>query len=92
MGILECYVLWSIGELTSADEAKLNEMAPKLQKVYGIQGKWHEIIASVMRFPPDMAEKIAKLWKRNRALGEANGENLMPQDFAEMFVDQNLAA
>ena len=90
--LLECYVLRAIGELTSVDESNLKEMAPKLRDVYHAQGNWDEIIESIMELPADMPEKIAELWERNQELAKANGETLLPQDFAEMFVDRNLAA
>lgn len=86
--ILECYVLWAIGEL-DADQARILEsMTPKLQSVYGVEGKWHEIISRVMDLPNNLPEKIRELWRRKKNI--ENNLELTAQEFAEMFVDQNL--
>jgi hypothetical protein len=89
--LLECYVLHAIGKLSSTDLTLLYEMTPKLRDVYQAQGDWYDIIESIMELPADMPERIVELWERNQELAKANGETLHPQDYAEMFVDQNLA-
>lgn len=43
-----------------------------------------------MELPADTPKRIAEMWERNRELAKANGETLLPQHFAEMFVDRNL--
>ena len=87
--LLELYVLDSIDHLSSHDSELLQKMTPKLQSTYNIKGSWQEIIASVMKFPENMPEQINSVWKKNRDLAKANGESLLPTDFAIMFVDQN---
>jgi hypothetical protein len=89
--LLECYVLWCIHELSQADINTLQEMTPKLQEVYHMQGEWQSIIAAVMEWPSDFPEEIRALWQRNIEIARRSGVMLTPQQFAEMFADQNIA-
>lgn len=84
-------MLWAIGELDGKQAATLQQMTPKLQSVYGVQGgDWQQVIASVMEWPPELPDKIRTVWARNLEIAQAHHTNLPPQQFAEMFVDQNL--
>lgn len=87
--LLECYVLRAIGKLTAEEESSLESMSPKLRQVYKADGSWFDILASVMGFPESLPSQINAIWERNCDLAKANGEELVPQDFAEMFVDKN---
>ena len=87
--LLECYVLAAIGELQLEDEEWLEKMSPKLREVYGVQGRWHEIVAQVMNFPHNIDDEFRRLWDHNRNLAAKNNENLIAEDFARMFVDDN---
>ncbi|OQB80447.1 MAG: hypothetical protein BWX88_04547 [Planctomycetes bacterium ADurb.Bin126] len=87
---LECYVLWAIGQLDDSLRATLQALTPKLQRTYGTQGEWHEIIASVMDLPSNMPELIREVWERNQTIARERNLPLVPQRFAEMFVDDNL--
>ena len=89
--LLELYVLWSIDQLSEADAKSLQEMTPQLQSVYNAQGDWQQVIAVAMQFPPNMPEMIRDLWVRNCEIARQNQTTLAPQQFAEMFVDENLA-
>jgi hypothetical protein len=88
--LLEGYVLRAIGALSPGDEERLRSMEPQLGRVYGRVGTWMEIIASEMELPANMPELIAETWRRNQNVAKANGLELTAQQFAEMFVDQNL--
>ena len=61
-------------------------------KVYKCSGSWEQIIASTMELPDDMPTLIRDMWKRNQEIAAANCVALSAQQFAEMFVDQNLAS
>ncbi len=87
--LLECYVLWAITELDDSQQATLSTMTPKLQETYGKQGQWHEIIASIMDFPSNMPDLVNDMWHKNKAVSLDKGVQLTPQQFAEVFVDQN---
>lgn len=87
--LLECYVLWSIGQLSSTEARGLEAMTPKLQSVYGVEGDWPTVIATVMEFPPNMPELVRGGWVKNLEIAARNRVVLTPQHFAELFVDQN---
>ena len=89
--LLELYVLWAIGELPQAEEAKLQLMTPKLQSIYATNGTWQDIVASVMHISSDLPGTLRDMWSRNLELARANGVTLTPQRFAEMVVDENFA-
>jgi hypothetical protein len=89
--LLECYVLSAIGMLDPADQEKLTALAPQLSRVYRKTGTWIEILAAEMELPDQLPSLIARTWQRNQEIASANGIELSPQQFAEMFVDQNLA-
>jgi hypothetical protein len=90
--LLECYVLWTIDHLSEADSHMLTQMTPKLESVYGVNGDWRQIIVAVMNLPPNMPELIRNMWARNTEIARRAGTALTPQQFAEMFVDKNLAS
>ncbi|MFL5341415.1 MAG: hypothetical protein ACJ8F7_14820 [Gemmataceae bacterium] len=90
--ILECYVLDTIGQLSSTDRSNLERMTPKLQSVYKLDGDWRNVIAQTMRFPKSLDDNIRSLWTRNCELAVARGEELLPEDFARMIVDENLVS
>jgi hypothetical protein len=89
--LLELYVLWAVGELPQAEQNTLKTMALKLQSIYGGGGDWQDAIAAAMHMPSEMPEAIRDMWVRNLEIARTNGITLPPQQFAEMFVDENLA-
>jgi hypothetical protein len=89
--LLELYVLWASDTLSDDDEARLFAMAPKLSEAFGGDGSWQSAIATAMQFPANMPQLIAENWAKNRALAQAEGVDLLPQRFAETFVDANFA-
>jgi hypothetical protein len=90
--LLELYVLEAIGELPPADRQNLEKMAPKLKQIYGGGETWHEAIAGAVQFPPDTPSAIRAMWNRNLETARLSGVTLTPQQFAEMFVDDNFAS
>ncbi|WP_027052506.1 hypothetical protein [Mesorhizobium erdmanii] len=90
--LLELYVLWAIGELSQESEDGLKKMAPKLQSIYGGDGQWYDAIAQSMHMPEGMPAAIRDMWARNLKIARDNNVTLTPQQFAEMFVDNNFAA
>jgi hypothetical protein len=87
--LLELYVLWASDTLSDELEARVFAMAPKLWETFGGDGSWQSAIATAMQFPANMPQLIAANWTKNRALAEAEGVDLLPQKFAESFVDTN---
>lgn len=90
--LLELYVLWAIDELPATERQTLERLAPKLQAIYGGDGEWYEAVAAAVHMPADMPIAIRDMWTRNLEIARVNGATLHPQMFAEMFVDENLAA
>jgi hypothetical protein len=88
--LLECYVLWAIDQLPEAEVNTLREMTPKLQSIYAAQGNWQQVIAAAVQLPPNMPALIKDMWHKNTEIACRNGKTLTPQQFAEMFVEQNL--
>ena len=82
----------AIDQLSVEDNASLKELEDDLAQVYGHEGSWDEIVAATMEFPANLPEIILQMWKENQDIAEENGDTLEAQDFAEMFVDENLAA
>jgi hypothetical protein len=90
--LLELYVLWAIGEIDQHDLGRLESMAPKLQSIFGGEGQWHGAIAAAVHLPPSMPIVIRDLWLKNLEIARKTKTSLAPQQFAEMFVDENLVA
>ncbi|CDX59011.1 conserved hypothetical protein [Mesorhizobium plurifarium] len=89
--LLEFYVLKAIEELSQEWEDRLNAMAPKLQAIYGGDGRWEDAIAKALHMPDTMPGAICEMWKKNLKMAHDNKVTLTPQQFAEMFVDNNFA-
>ena len=88
--VLECYVLWAIGELSEAEQAKLCGMEPQLRQALKQQGNWREVVEKTMELPANMPELIRANWIKNQGIAQQQGVELTGQHFAEMFVDNNL--
>jgi hypothetical protein len=67
--LIELYVQHVIAELSTRDAQLLAQMTPMLQKTYSLQGDWHTIIASVMKFGPSFESNLKREWDRARAAG-----------------------
>src|SRR5437868_14922787 len=67
--LLECYVLWAIGELGEDQSAILAEMTPGLRAVYRVDGDWPDVIAAAMHWRPEMSQRIRAVWARHVLLG-----------------------
>ena len=89
--LLELYVIWALGQLSDEDSARLLAMAPKLTDTFGGDGTWQDALATSMHMPGNMPDLIRDMWAKNQGIATANGVELRPQEFAEMFVDSNLA-
>ncbi len=87
--LLELYVIWVVGQLSSDDAARLNAMAPKLQATLGGDGTWQGAIVASMHLTPEMPAQIREMWEKNQYIATQNDTVLTPQHFAEMFVDSN---
>jgi len=87
--LLDCFVLWAIGELPADQAAQLTEITPNLQRVYGSTGTWQEIVAEQMDIGETLPGKLRTMWERNTELARQRRERLSAQDWARAVVDQN---
>ncbi|MDQ0469771.1 hypothetical protein [Labrys wisconsinensis] len=87
--ILECYVLWAIGELPEQEAKALQATTPMLQKTYNATGSWQDVVTGVVGLNPEVRGHLQELWKRNQEIARQHKTSLEPQDFAEMSVDEN---
>lgn len=88
--LLECYTLWAINELPEREATLLVEMTPKLRAIYHAQGDWQQVVAAAVELPREMPSLIRDLWAKNLEIARQTSVTLTPQQFAEMFVDENL--
>ncbi len=63
--LLECYVLWTIGELSTDQSEQLVAMTPNLRETYGFEGDWQTIVAHQMDFPSELLSSLREMWERN---------------------------
>jgi hypothetical protein len=64
-------------------------MTPKLQEIYQCSGEWYQIVKQVMRLPDSYEIEISRVWNENRISIQNSQEKLSPEEFAQIFVDQN---
>jgi len=87
--LLDCYVLWSIGELSDELDAKLTVITPSLKSAFKVDGDdWRQIVAAGMQLPDDFSDEVRRLWRDNVERFEAAGARAVPLDFARAFVDE----
>ena len=87
---LELYVIHCLGLLSDEDKKNMEDITPYLAKMFGKKGTWVQIIAAGMDFPPRLPEMIQQVWQENQVIAKQHNVTLSPQQFAEMFVDENL--
>ena len=88
--LVDSFVLDCIGQLDPVTSQSLIEMTPKLREVYGHEGSWQEIVMKQLDFTPQVQISIQEMWFKNQTIAKANGVNLSPIQFAELFVAQNV--
>ncbi|HET7084916.1 MAG TPA: hypothetical protein VFI23_09105 [Rhizomicrobium sp.] len=89
--LLELYVLYVLKDLPETEQETLSRLAPKLQAVYGGNGTWHGALEAAVHMPADMPQSIRDMWMKNLEIAQSkNVPALSVQQFAEMFVDENL--
>ncbi|MGN6692153.1 MAG: hypothetical protein ACTHJU_14530 [Sphingopyxis sp.] len=87
---VDAWVLDAIGHLDAATDAYCKAMVPSLEKSFGIKGTWPQIVEKQMKFPPELAGQIQRIWEEGKARFEAgNGGAADPVQFAMIFVDRN---
>lgn len=90
--LLELYVLHVIGKISRDDADYMVGITPKLREIYGCSGEWQDIIAASVKLPQHASADIRSMWEKNQEIARINNVTLSPQQFAEMFVDENFSA
>ena len=87
--MLECYVLWAIGELPDKEAKALAGMTPMLRMIYNRYAPWPEIIEWVVDIDPDAPKYLREMWQENQEIARQNNAQLTPQSFAKMIVNEH---
>lgn len=67
-------------------------MEPKLASLFGKTGNWKEIIEAELSLEASTPEQIRVIWEENVRRAKESNEELPPEHFAQMFVDENFQA
>ena len=87
--LLECYVLYSIGELDKQQISYLEKMESELENIYSMNGSWIEIVNSQMNFSDSLPLQINDVWKKCLEQSKKQRKIITPNEFAVEFVKQN---
>jgi hypothetical protein len=63
-----------------------------LKQIYGGGETWQESIAAAVGLSDEAPSDILAMWQNNLETARAAGVKLTPQQFAEMFVDDNFSS
>ena len=86
---VDAWVLDAIGHLDEPTRAYCVAMEPTIRQSLRLTGNWKQMVAQQMKFAPDLAGQIGKIWEDGKAKFEAaNGEPADPVQFAMTFVDR----
>ncbi len=88
--LAEFYALWAIDELPKKDRETLEELAPKLQGLFGGDGSWQSAVAAAVQFSADIPSRISMLWQQEVERARQNGRSLAADTFVKAFVDANV--
>lgn len=91
--LLDAFVLDSIDALTPEQKTALAGIEPKLQEAYKLPDRsWIEIVASVMKFPPDIRQRIMAAWMNAIKTAKKKGISFTAEEFTVQFVDALIQA
>jgi hypothetical protein len=87
--LLECYVLWSVDQLSQDQAEKLEEMTPSLAATYGSGGTWQDIVAAQMELGPEVPGALRGMWERTLATAGGQPDAVDAERWAQEVVDAN---
>jgi hypothetical protein len=90
--MLDCYVMRAIGELPPHHDVLLSNTENDLAKLYGVPGRWFDIVARQMNLPAEASTRIAELWQAERERARDQRVELDAWEFTRLFVDVNYAS
>ncbi len=86
--LVDAFILDAIDSLTAEQKLSLAKLEPKLQESYAMPGKsWSDIVAAVMKFPPDIRPQVMGAWMKAFQLARKKGIRFTPEEFTIQFVD-----
>ena len=87
---VDAWVLNAIGHLDEPTRAYCVAMEPTLRQSLSLTGSWTQMVATQMKFAPELPAQIKRIWGEGKAkFEEANGQPADPVQFAMIFVDRN---
>lgn len=87
---VDAWVLDAIGHLDEPTRAYCVAMEPTIRQSLRLTGSWKQMVAQQMKFAPDLAGQIRKIWEDGKLRFEqGNGRPADPAQFAMTFVDRN---
>jgi hypothetical protein len=86
--LLDAFMLWSIGALDDATNAKLEAMTPKLQQAFGMKnGTWQVVVMKQMDFDEDYVEWLREKWGGQLEHDRTIGQEHDPRAWAQAMSD-----
>ncbi|WP_431104075.1 hypothetical protein [Roseateles noduli] len=89
--LLDCYLLDCIQQLDDEQRAGLVRLEPKLQAVFGMNGRWNEILCAVLDLPDTFPEQVRAHWQGYLDHAHGLGRSVHPNEFVLDFTRQNFA-
>jgi hypothetical protein len=87
---VDAWVLDAIGHLDEPTRAYCVAMEPTLRQSLGLSGSWQAMVAKQMKFAPELAGRVRRIWEEGKAkFAAGNGHAPDPVQFAFHFVDRN---
>jgi hypothetical protein len=86
--LVDAFVLEAIDSLSAEQKLALAKLEPQLQEAYKMPGKtWSEIVHGVMKFPPDIRQRVMGAWMKALQMAKKKGLSYTPEEFTVQFVD-----
>jgi hypothetical protein len=81
-------MLWSIGALDDATNAKLEALTPKFRQAFGTDsGTWQQIVMGQMEFDDEYVEWVREKWGRQLDHDRNIGQEHNPLAWAQAMSD-----
>lgn len=87
---VDSFILKAIGHLDPVMEAKLEAATPKLRESFNATGSWEDIVMEQLEYTSGVRDSLRALWAENQALAAEAGGELLPMQFVEVFVAENI--
>lgn len=89
LGLLDGYVLKTIGHLDPKKDAGLKALEGKFQEIFKSQSDWCGIVKEQLGLADSLDQEIQELWERYSSHVKNTGAEPDPVAFTHQFVAQN---